>query len=200
MRKTFLRVVVLVGTLLGMPLPRGTQLRELDRLQLTDRAQVILVARCTSIESRWNAGRTIISTYVGYQVEEVIKGAADGRRVVVKALGGTVGHITQMVVDGPTFHIGERSLLFLIGSDEPGTFRIQGLKQGKFRVYKDPRTGQTMVTQEAPGRTVLLPVGSRPARLAGKAQGGPRYSFPGSEPLKKVLMEIRGSLGSTSKH
>jgi hypothetical protein len=67
-------------------------------------------------------------------VEEGITGAATGSRVTVVAMGGTVGRITQHIVDGPQFEVGRRDLLFLVPAPEAGTFRIYGLSRGQLDV------------------------------------------------------------------
>ncbi len=165
--------------------------QEMATLQtLTQRAEMIVVGRCTAIKSAWNAERTLISTYVSYDVEETIKGGVGDQQIVVKTLGGTVGSITQMVVDGPTFEVGERALLFLTASDEPATFRIQGLPRGKLRIYSDSRTGERVLMRDAS----RLMHGAE--RRGAPLQGG-NSSVPRKESLVQVLQEIQRYLQKT---
>jgi len=164
------RVVFVLGVLLAMSLWAG-ELRatnqELANLQqLTQGAEMIVVGRCIAIKSAWDAQRMRISTYVSYDVEETIKGGLRDQQIVVKTLGGTVGSITQMMVGGPTFEVGERALLFLTASDEPATFRIQGLRRGKLEIYSDTRTGERFLRRETP-------------------------SAPRTEPLLQALQQIQ---------
>ena len=165
-----------IGVLLAISLWAGELCaanQELASLQqLTQRAEMIVVGRCMAINSAWDAKRTRISTYVSYDVEETLKGGLRDQQIVVKSLGGTVGSITQMMVGGPTFEVGERALLFLTASDEPATFRIQGLRQGKLEIYSDSRTGERFLRRETP-------------------------SVPRTEPLLQALQQIQQYLEKT---
>ncbi len=169
---------------------RATNQELADLQKLTQRAEIIVVGRCTAIKSAWNAKRTLISTYVSYDVEETIKGDLRDQPIVIKTLGGTVGSITQMMVGGPTFEVRERALLFLTASDEPATFRIQGLPRGKLRIYSDSRTGERVLMRDAS----RLMHGAE--RRGAPLQGG-NSSVPRTEPLVQVLQEIQGYLQKT---
>ena len=203
-----MRVAVFgLGVLFAMSLWPG-ELRatnqELANLQyLTQGAEIIVVGRCTAIRSAWNAKRTRISTYISYEVEENIKGGLRDQQIVVTTLGGTVGSITQMMVDGPTFEVGERSLLFLTASDEPATFRIQGLRRGKLRIYSDSRTGERFLMRDAsrfmhgaerPG----VPLQGENSTAPSKAAQSPP-SVVRKEALVQVLQEIQRYLQETPK-
>ena len=176
--------------------------QELANLQtLTQRAEMIMVGRCTAIKSAWNAERTRISTYVSYDVEETIKGGVGDQQIVVKTLGGTVGSITQMVVDGPTFEVGERALLFLTASDEPATFRIQGLRRGKLKIHSDSRTGERFLMRDA--SRLMQGAERRGVPLQGENSIAPSQpvqspsSVPRKEPLLQALQEIQRYLQQT---
>ena len=123
--------------------------RPSGRRALARQARVIAVARCTAVRSSWNAERTLISTYATYEVEEAVTGAAPGDHVLVKALGGTVGSLSQFVVDGPRFEVGSRDVLFLVAADEPGALRTVGLGRGQWRVATDPVRGEDVVIGES---------------------------------------------------
>ena len=176
--------------------------QEMATLQiLTQRAEMIVVGRCTAIKSAWNGKRTLISTYVSYDVEETIKGGVRDQQIVVKTLGGTVGSITQMVVDGPTFEVGERALLFLTASDEPATFRIQGLRRGKLKIHSDSRTGERFLMRDA--SRLMQGAERRGVPLQGENSIAPSQpvqspsSVPRKEPLLQALQEIQRYLQQT---
>ena len=128
------RAVFGLGGLLAMSLwagELGAANQELANLQqLTQRAEMIVVGRCMAIRSAWDAKRTRISTYVSYDVEETIKGGLRDQQIVVKTLGGTVGSITQMMVGGPTFEVGERALLFSQRRMNRQPFAFRGCGKG----------------------------------------------------------------------
>ena len=92
-------------------------------------------------------------------------------RIVVKALGGTVGTITQVVLDGPQFAVGDRDLLFLVPSDEAGAYQLFGLGQGKVPVRRSTGAGRDLVRlpppdglQRSPGREAGVSSPSAPGR------------------------------------
>ncbi len=199
------RAVFGLGLLFAMSLwagELGATNQEMANLQnLTQRAEMIVVGRCTAIKSTWNAKRTLISTYVSYDVEETIKGGSRDQQIVVKTLGGTVGSITQMVVDGPTFEVGERALLFLTASDEPATFRIQGLRRGKLKIHSDSRTGERFLMRDASGliqgaERRGVPLQEEKSIAPSQAVQAPP-SVVGKEPLVQALQEIQRYLQKT---
>ena len=195
------RVIFGMIVLLPMLILGGASAAELraqaDIERLTQESQVILVGQCKAINSAWNARRTIISTYVTYDVEEVIKGPSSNQQAIVKTLGGTVGSITQTVVGGPRFEIGERDLLFLTKSDEPKMLRIQGLRQGKIKIHSHPKTGDTVRLRDAPRLKESLQAGHAIAR--GKAAQR-SVTAPPTKPFGQLLQEIRQHLKKRPPH
>jgi hypothetical protein len=107
---------------------------------LTKRVPLIVVGRCDELQSAWNAENTLITTTATYSIERVVKGRHASRDLAVQQLGGTVGPITQAVLGGPRFRVGERSLLFLV-PDGAGQMRVYGLARGKQDVHRDPSSG-----------------------------------------------------------
>ena len=107
---------------------------------LAGRVPLIVAGSCTLVRSEWNEKKTLITTTATYQVDRVVKGRLAKGEVVVRQLGGTMGKITQALVGGPSFHVGERSLLFL-KADAAGELRVYGLAAGKRPIYRDPRSG-----------------------------------------------------------
>ncbi len=162
-----------------------------NRLQLSEKAKVIVVGQCTDIKYGWNEKKTLISTYATYQTDQAVKGALDQQEVVVKSLGGTVGRITQTTVGGPQFSVGERNLLFLTDSDEPNAFRLVGLNQGKVDIQTDSKSGTDMVIG---GDAVDL----TPLSLKGTIPSAQTY-FKNTEPLKSIIHEIKQQLQITNK-
>jgi hypothetical protein len=119
----------------------ATTVSKLSLEELVRKSGRIILGRCLSTESRWNQGNTLIYTYSKFAVTENFKGRAGGFINVV-TVGGTVDGITQTVSGMPQFEQDEEVVLFL----EPSTndlWQPVGLSQGKFRIVKDSRTGDT---------------------------------------------------------
>lgn len=167
---------------LGIGLAHATSLLPVSLDELAAEATVVAVGRCAEVRAEWNADRTLIYTRATFEIERSVPERPVGDRLVVRALGGTVGPISQAVVDGPRFAVGERDLLLLgDADDEPGVYRILGLSHGKIPIAPHPRTGQD--------RVVLGPwiVTETPAA------DGARPPLPGVrlEPLDAIFKKVR---------
>ncbi len=172
--RRFAAAAVLAAALSG----QGARSADHRRIQdLAGRVPLIVAGRCTSVRSAWNDEKTLITTTTTYDVERVVKGDLERKKdLVVRQVGGSVGNITQRLVGGPRFEVGERSLLFL-RPDASGELRIYGLGLGKRRIDRDPASGIDRVRlddaaePDPPG----LPDPSRPATSAlPAARGGGR--------------------------
>ena len=167
------------------PAPSSRQIEE-----LAGHVPLIVVAVCSDIRSDWNSAHTLITTTATYSVERTVKdertggGLARADRAVtevagggltVRQIGGTVGRITQALIGGPEFRLGERSLLFLT-PDAAGDLRVYGLALGKQLVYRDPRSGIDRVRLGGGAETALH--GSRDLRTAAGSSiaNGPAHS------------------------
>ena len=138
MRNAFslLFMTLMVGILLCPDLG-ATAMIPLSLQQLSQGAETIVLGTVTSQASAWNTAQTAIYTDVIINVEEAIKGVA-GPEVTFRIAGGEVGYIGMRASTHPTFHIGERVIVFLrtVGT----TAQLFGLQQGKFTVHDDTVT------------------------------------------------------------
>ncbi len=99
--------------------------------EMTDQADRIVVAQVVSTKSEWDAQHRSIHTTIELKVDEVWKGAAAEREIIVQP-GGSVGDMEMRVHGMPQFTAGEKTLLFLAGQDAP---RVVGMSQGKRSVH-----------------------------------------------------------------
>jgi hypothetical protein len=104
--------------------------------ELVDRAELIFQGSVSDLHSQWigeGAERRIV-TYVNFQAEDIIKGAA-GQVVTLRMLGGTVDGRTMEVTDAPKFVPGDRVILFV---ENNGTqfIPLVGIMHGCFRVKR----------------------------------------------------------------
>lgn len=75
-----------------------------------------------------------IRTLVVFRVEDVWKGSA-GAVTQLEFLGGTIGTTTMEVVGMPTFHVGQRNVLFVAA--ERAVSPLVGFMHGRMRVERD---------------------------------------------------------------
>ncbi len=183
MTLTRIRSLAAVALAMSVGLAHATSLAPMELDDLAAAAEVVAVGRCVEVRSAWNAEGTLIHTWATYEVERSVPERPARDRLTLRALGGTVGPITQAVVDGPRFVVGERDLLFLGDSDEPGVYRLLGLTQGKMPLVPHPRTGED--------RVVLGPWIAPQGPAAGQA--GPPLPGARVERVDAILKKVRAS-------
>jgi hypothetical protein len=161
----------------------------LDIDQLSNRAEQIFVGTVeASTSGRAFAGQ-VVTDFTFVDVEP-IKGADGGSRLDVRMLGGTVGDATLSIAGAPTFHVGERYVIFMQGNGRV-MFPTLGGPAGIYPVRRDPLTGQEKVFDYGGRPLTALPFGdsprSRPKDLAASDYG------PAAEPmqLEAFVAEIR---------
>lgn len=134
-------VVVLCSVWFGVA--DATTLIPMDTRALTKTADVIVLGKVKSSESRWNERRTLIFTYHEVEVTGNFKGKTT-ERITIKQLGGVVRPFAQVVPGMPAFSAGEEVFGFL-SKHADGTHGVVGLSQGKFRVVTDKKTGEKLL-------------------------------------------------------
>jgi hypothetical protein len=143
---TTMRIVLsLIPGLLFLPAIHSTTLARLSLDQLVAGSDAAARVRCTRAESRWEGGS--IWTVTALEVVETLKGNLP-REITVRLPGGRLRHLTATVEGAPKFKPGDEAVVFLERS-RPGGFTVVGWVQGTFRIWRDPRTGSEMVTQDS---------------------------------------------------
>lgn len=105
---------------------------------LVSSANTIFVGEVMHVRALWIAtpnGRAIV-TQVTFKVEDTWKGAA-GAVTQLEFLGGTIGETTMEVVGMPTFHEGQRGVLF-VSPQVRAASPLVGFWHGRMRVERDP--------------------------------------------------------------
>ena len=123
----------------------ATTLAKLHLYELLEKATALARLRCLGSEFFWDKGE--IWTNTRFEVLGQLKGRLQGR-VVVRMLGGKLGHLNSRVEGAPAFQPGEEVYLFLWG---PATenLGIVGWGQGTFRLRRDKQTGMETVIQDS---------------------------------------------------
>ncbi len=127
--------------------------------QMAVRADQIFTGEVVGIASQVDARRTGIFTFVTIEVDEYLKG---GRRGVLtlRFLGGEAEGYRLTVPGSPEFHLGEEVLVFTDG----GAGRIPtvlGMAAGKFRLQRDPVSGERLLERSLDGLNLEDSGGSR---------------------------------------
>jgi hypothetical protein len=110
---------------------------------LTDENEFVVDGQVLKTESYWNQGA--IWTDVTVKTNQVLKGIYLPDHFQITLLGGTVGEITSLVIDGAQLDPGKEYILFLHHEDFPGApnrLTIPDHIQGVFQVSNGRATSQ----------------------------------------------------------
>ncbi len=160
----------------------ATTLAKLHLYELLDKSTGVARLRCLGSESYWDKGE--IWTNTRFEVVTPITGHLPGV-VVVRMIGGRLGHLNSRVDGAPAFQPGEEVYLFLWGpaSENLG---IVGWGQGTFRIRRDAQTGMETVTQDSVETPVFDPLTKEYSRAGIR-------NMPLSEFLEKLRKELARS-------
>lgn len=174
----FAAVMLLTGRPAG-----ATIILKMDLKQLVGRSDRIFVGKATKVHSHWTKDRRHIVTDTTFKVERSIHGIQAGQTVVVRRMGGAVNGIGMKVTGSPSFHKGDRVLLF---TERRNNSRyVIGMRQGVYRVYKN-NAGQSMVRARLEGLT-----------LAKQGRSGLKMVEPQPRPSPRLLDDFVGQIKRT---
>ena len=125
----------------------ATSVLQVDVEQLLNDAAVIFEGEVIASEARWNADNTYVSTWVTFQVTDVIKGELPSATITQSFAGGTVGDTTLQVSGMVYPQLGEQGIYFIENPDRPQVNPIVGWSQGHFKVKKDKQGEERMLTE-----------------------------------------------------
>jgi hypothetical protein len=139
--------------------------RAMDLVEMTARADQIVVGDVVSVQATWDASHQTIYSTIEVIVQESWKGSAPANgRISIRQPGGTVGEIEMTVHGIPSFSTGERTLLFLERA------HVVGMGQGKYRLYREP--GSQRWRAEARNVSGAVVIGAK-RQMAVSATGQP---------------------------
>ena len=147
MRRFAIFVLTALVVITVAPVTHATQVIYKSPRQLGQESALVVQGRVASVRSFWNPQRTKIFTETIVAVDASFKGQA-GTTVSLLQLGGEVDGVRVSVHGALRWQLDEEVLLFL----EPysgGTYHVSGFSQGKYKIERDPRTGEPFVRQAA---------------------------------------------------
>jgi len=103
----------------------------------------------------WDGTRPTIITRIDFRVDQVLKGHTGPGILQLVQPGGQVGEVVATVADAPSFHVGERALLFLSRRPD-GLLRVAHLYMGKFTLEHDVARGLAIAVRRLPGSGEVL--------------------------------------------
>ncbi len=137
-------VRVLAAASLAASVARASTLVSMSLEQLTEASSDIVQGRVAGQTDRWNDAHTQIVTLTSIKVEEAYKGNPTST-VVIEQMGGTVGNVSAFVPGEMTFNPQGEYVLFLEPAAAGSYYRLVGMTQGAYRIYRDAVTKQDRV-------------------------------------------------------
>lgn len=146
----------ILTTLLPLFPARATVLQKFDIDQLIDGAELVFTGTVLSKETVWNSEHTDIYTFAIFGDLDVLKGELEpgATTFVLRYSGGEIDGFVAGVAGAPEFSVGERRLLFIQGHLRT-LFPVLGLRQGAFKILRDPATGEEKIFSGTSRREVL---------------------------------------------
>lgn len=166
----------LLLTVAGASAALAATVAPMDLRALTQRADVVVVARCTGVTTALDALTHRPGTFATFAIDEVVKGGVLASEVRVAIPGGEVDGRVLTIAGAPSFTAGRSAVLFLTAPRADGARGVMGFDQGSFEV--ESRAGGPAV---------------RAARSEGREGGGAAVGAAGV-PLADFLAEVRGYL------
>ncbi|MCP3980248.1 MAG: matrixin family metalloprotease [bacterium] len=117
---------------------------------LAARAELVVEGTVTRTASGLDAGRGALATYVTLAIDQVHRGPAQLREVVIREPGGRHGNLINVVDAAPAYTPGETVLVFLEAAAD-GALRTSGLFFGKFQIQND-ENGRRIAVRRTEGR------------------------------------------------
>jgi hypothetical protein len=134
-KRFLLAAAVVAGGTLARPAD-ATLARSATLDEKVQQAESIIVGKVVRTESKFDPTHRWILTYTTFQVEDSMKGNANGELTVVTP-GGAVGHIRQETIGIPRFAPGQENVVFVKNSEAGPT--VLFFDQGAYDVVTDER-------------------------------------------------------------
>ena len=181
MKRIILLTCVVAMLMIGAV--EATQIVHQTPKQMGEESALVVRGKVSSVRSFWNDSNTKILTETVIAIDESYKGGGDATARVLQ-LGGVVGTVRMHVHGAPSWTRGEEVVLFLEPIDAIN-YRVSGLSQGKFKVERDPVTGDAFITYPMMDGAEVLGTPS--------ADGDGRTPHSARMPLSKFIDDALGA-------
>lgn len=175
MKRLLVVLVLAAAAMSALPASASTFVA-MGQEELVAASQAVVVGEVLQVRAFWNDDATAIVSEAQVRVDETLVGEAPSI-VTVRTFGGTVGRLRIEALGFPTFHTGERLVLFL--EDIEGPARVVGYQQGEYRI----------TVRHSDGAEIAVPAvdhGAHLVHLDGRAAARPR-----ALPLATLKDQIR---------
>lgn len=145
--RTWTLAIVASLALLATPPAFATSVLRMNLAELTEKAEVIVHARCVRKQARRSPHGEIV-TDITLEVFEGVKGEV-GRTFEFTVYGGVLPERGSAIAGAPTYKTGEELLVFLGPVNARGQRMVIGLAQGKYTIRRE--RGKTLAFRNLQG-------------------------------------------------
>lgn len=145
-----IRFVFLVLFIVGFQPSTFAQEKAAALKKLSKGADVIVTGKVTHKNSTWNENKSRIYTRATLEVDEYLKGKANGKSVEIVYPGGEVGDVGELYTHMPTFEKDEEVLVFLKKEAKSNDYKVLHGEEGKIKVINDPKSKQKLTSINQP--------------------------------------------------
>jgi len=146
----------------------AASVRQVSMDEMIQNSRLVFEGEVMSLESVETGPRRIY-TYVTFRILDIIKGDYSQDTLILRFLGGTVGHVTMGVSDMVLPEPGERGIYFVESLEKMQVHPLYGWSQGHFLVAPDQTgTNRVLTRSRMPVQAVVR---NRSAELAGSGTG-----------------------------
>ena len=168
---TFLRrwllVLFFIHLLPGITL--ASSVRQVTIKEMIKACDLVFEGRVAHVESRISADPPRISTYVTFQVLDIIKGTYSGNKIQLRFLGGTVGNLSLVISDIHVPERGQKAVYFVESLTHRQVHPLYGWDQGHFLIKTDRNGTDRIMTRN---KRTIIALGPGEIRTMGALSGG----------------------------
>lgn len=99
-------------------------------------SELVFEGRVIAVEARFSADRSNISTYVAFEILDVVKGTFPARTIELSFMGGTAQGVTLSVSDMHVPGLGEKGIYFVESLSRRQIHPLYGWDQGRFQTLR----------------------------------------------------------------
>jgi len=124
----------------------ASSIKQVNLNQLIEQSEFVFEGRVVSSDPRWNDAKTLIKTFITFEVDEVIAGDYQQSTLELSFVGGTIGkdNVEAEGLRQPV--VGEKGIYFVHSLTRNLVNPLVGWSQGQFLLEKDNQGNDVVMT------------------------------------------------------
>jgi len=114
--------------------------------ELIEQSELVFEGNVVSAESRWNNSKTLIKTFITFEITEVISGDYQSSTIELSFIGGKIGdsYVEAQGLRQPK--VGEKGIYFIRSTTQSMANPLVGWSQGQFLLEQDSTGNEIVMT------------------------------------------------------